>query len=64
MDSKIIPPIPKDLLEWLESRYPDKAPNVGHLADPTAIAVRVGEVSVIRFLRHIFELQNQNILEN
>lgn len=62
MDSKF-PTISNELLEWLEARYPDKAPNYAELDNPSRIAFKAGEVSVLRFLRHVFELQNQNILE-
>lgn len=63
MDSKF-PTIPKELLEWLEARYPDKAPTLTDLEAPQRVAFKSGEVSVIRFLRHVFELQNQTVLEN
>lgn len=64
MELKVHPPIPKDLLEWLEARIPDKAPSEADLTDMSRVAFKAGSVSVVRFLRHIYELQNQNILEN
>lgn len=62
MDNFKFPKIPKELLEVLEKRFPDVAPE---LADSTdLIRHKAGQVSVIRLLRHQFTLQNQNILEN
>lgn len=57
-----LPVISKELLENLESRFPDRAPDIKD--DIDTIRFRSGQVSVVRFLRHQFELQNQNILEN
>ncbi len=61
MENLKIPPIPKELLELLEIRFPDRAPDPGESLD--AIRFKSGQVSVIRFLRHHFDLQNQTILE-
>lgn len=56
-----IPPISKELLESLSALYPDRCP------EPTDserdIWIKVGQVSVIRFLEHKFEEQNENTLE-
>lgn len=62
MDKLKIPPISKELLEMLEVRFPDRAPDPGESID--AIRFKSGQVSVIRFLRHQFDFQNQTILEN
>lgn len=62
MDNLKFPPVPKDLVEMLELRFPDRAPDLDDELDQ--IRFKSGQVSVIRFLRHQFNLQNQNILEN
>lgn len=62
MDNLKFPPVPKELIEMLELRFPDRAPDVDD--DLNVIRFKSGQVSVIRFLRHQFNLQNQNILEN
>jgi hypothetical protein len=62
MDNFKFPIIPKELLEALEMRFQDKAPDLQDSND--AIRHQSGQVSVVRFLRHQFNLQNQNILEN
>lgn len=62
MENLKVPPVPKELLELLETRFPDRAPDPGESLD--TIRFKSGQVSVIRFLRHQFDLQNQTILEN
>lgn len=62
MENLKFPPIPKELLELLETRFPDRAPDLGESLD--SIRFKSGQVSVIRFLRYVFNLQNQTILEN
>lgn len=62
MDNLKFPPIPKELLEALEKRFQDIAPDLQDSID--SIRFQSGQVSVVRFLRHQFNLQNQNILEN
>lgn len=61
MDNSKFPNIPKELLEALEKRFQDKAPDLQDTID--AVRYQSGQVSVVRFLRHQFNLQNQNILE-
>ena len=61
MDNFKFPNIPKELLEALEKRFQDKAPDLQDTID--AVRYQSGQVSVVRFLRHQFNLQNQNILE-
>lgn len=55
-----LPVVPQDLLEALEKRFPDRCP------DPQwtdrEIWMRVGEQRVIRFLRSVFNQQNENIM--
>jgi hypothetical protein len=62
MDKLKFPLVPKDLLEELEKRFADKAPLRGAKIDD--IMFDAGQVCVVRMLRHQFNLQNQNILEN
>lgn len=62
MDNLKFPPISKELLEVLEKRFADRAPDLG--MNMETIMFNSGQVSVIRLLRHQFDLQNQNILEN
>jgi len=56
------PVVTKELLEELERRFPDICPEIDLSVDE--IRIRQGQVSVIRFLRSNFNLQNRNILEN
>jgi hypothetical protein len=62
MDNSKFPIVPKELLEVLEKRFPDKAPDLTDNID--AVRFSSGQVNVVRFLRYQFNLQNQNILEN
>ena len=62
MDNLKFPLVSKDLLEELEKRFSDKAPIRGAKIDD--IMFDAGQVNVVRMLRHQFNLQNQNILEN
>jgi hypothetical protein len=62
MDNFKFPLVSKELLAELEKRFPDRAPEIGDSHD--SILIQTGQVSVVRFLRHQFDLQNQNILEN
>ena len=61
MDNLKFPNIPKELLEVLEKWYPDRSPELTDSVD--SIRHQAGQVSVVRLLRHQFNLQNQNILE-
>ena len=61
MDNSKFPLVTKELLDELEKRFPDRLPE-----NPTThdqYLMRQGRVEVVRFLRHQFNLQNQNILE-
>lgn len=62
MDNLKLPPISKELLDVLEKRFPDRMPD--SVRDYEEYLVKQGQVSVVRFLRYHFDLQNQNILEN
>lgn len=62
MDNLTFPPIPKDLLDELDKRFPDKMPEQDLNLD--TIRFKQGQVSVLRFLKHQFELQNKTILES
>ena len=62
MDNFKFPLIPKELLEVLEKRFPDVAPELNDSID--TVRHKSGQVSVIRLLRHQFTLQNKSILEN
>lgn len=55
------PPISQELITFLDARYPDKSPN----PDDTERQIwrKVGNVEVVRFLKRLFEEQNENILE-
>jgi hypothetical protein len=62
MENNKFPNVTKELLEALEKRFPDRLPD-----SPLALeeyAQLIGRSDVVRFLRHQFNLQNQNILEN
>lgn len=56
---KPLPDIPKALLEELERRFPDRAPELS-LSDREVWA-KAGEARLIRFLRHQFDEQNRSI---
>ena len=62
MDNLKFPLVPKELLEELEKRFPDRLPD--NALSFEGYIEKHGEVKVVRFLRHQFNLQNQNILEN
>ncbi len=49
------PPIPLNVVEYLERLYPDKAPNTTD--DLDLIRVKSGQVSVHRHLRRVYEDQ-------
>lgn len=56
---KRFPHVPKELLEELEKRFPDRVPDIKDCHQEA-----FGAVKVIRFLRAQFNLQQSNILEN
>jgi hypothetical protein len=62
VDNIKFPVVSRELLEELEKRFPDRMPE--NPIDQDQYILRQGRVEVVRFLRHQFNLQNQNILEN
>lgn len=62
MDNLRFPTVSKEFLDELERRFPDRLPDsLSESLD--LIRIKQGQVSVLRFLRSQFDLQNQNILE-
>ena len=57
-----LPVIPKDLLDALEHRFPERCPEPEW--SDREIWMRVGERRVIRLLRRAYEQQQENVLEN
>lgn len=57
-----LPVIPKDLLDALDKRFPERCP------DPSwsdrEVWVRVGERQVVRFLKRMFDQQNENVVRD
>ena len=62
MDNSKFPLVSKDLLDELEKRFSDRMPS-GPVALEDYLFLQ-GQATVVRLLRHQFNLQNQNILEN
>lgn len=60
MSNQRTPPIPADLLDYLEAVFPDRCPR------PTAtdqeVRVLMGEQNVVKHLRAKFSQQNKTIL--
>lgn len=52
--------VPAELLDALIKQFPDQCPDVTTPVDE--VRARAGEQRVIRFLRRMFEEQNDNIL--
>lgn len=52
------PFVPPDLVKALEEAFPDRLPQDPNIA-PAEFAALVGRQSVIRFLRHKLDLQEQ-----
>lgn len=57
-----LPIIDKNLIEYLESIYPDHLPPVS--IPERELWVAVGNAHVVRHLRALYEQQNENILNN
>lgn len=55
-----LPTIPEDLLEALDKRFPERCPDPK--ANDRDIWREVGKREVVRFLKRVFEEQNENIL--
>lgn len=63
MDNLKFPPVSNEVLAELERRFPDRLPEAP--SEPIdIIRYKQGQISVIRFLRTQFDLQNKNILES
>lgn len=60
--SSQLPHIPKDLLDALDKKFPERCPDIG-MSD-REIWVMVGQRKVIRHLMTIFDQQNSNVLSN
>lgn len=56
------PIITRELIEYLDRLYPDKAPDV--MTPDRDIWMDAGSVRVVRHLRSVLEEQEQNVLEN
>lgn len=52
-----VPPIPREILEYLERIFPDKAPDLSD--SDREVWAKAGEQRVIRKLRAEFSIQNQ-----
>lgn len=55
-----LPVVPQDLLEALDKQFPERCPDPGW--SDREIWMRVGERRVVRYLKRIFEQQNENVL--
>lgn len=58
----ICPPIPKELLDYLDTIFPDKAPEPD--CPDRRVWINVGGAMVVRHLRSQFVVQNETILAN
>lgn len=57
-----LPVVPKDLLDALDARFPERCPEPEW--SDREIWIRAGERRVVRFLKRICEQQNENILRD
>lgn len=55
-----LPPISTALINALEKAFPDVMPPIG--TTPEGLLVKQGEVGVVRFLRHQYDIQNNTTL--
>lgn len=55
------PPIPQDLLEYLETVYPDRMPSSSMPHEQ--FLIESGRVELVRSLRVQFDKQNKTVLE-
>lgn len=60
MEANRFPKIPKDLLEELERRFPDRMPDTFNSDE---LLRRYGNVQVVRLLRKQFDSQNTTVLD-
>lgn len=52
-----LPPISKDLIDTLETLFPDKCPDIND--SDRKIWIDVGQQKIIKFLKHQFKLQQE-----
>jgi len=57
---KPFPPVSRELIAALKQSFPDQVPNISD--DDRKVWVKVGQVSVVRFLEKQLEEQEDNIL--
>ena len=62
-DSKRFPEIPLSVIEELEKRFSSKIPTSKSFTFDEFRYLQ-GQISVVEFLRHHFNLQTQTVLEN
>ena len=62
-DSKRFPEIPLSVIEELEKRFSSKIPTSKSITFDEFRYLQ-GQISVVEFLRHQFNLQTQTVLEN
>lgn len=63
MKTDQFPPVPRLLLEALEATFKDTIPDGVEVSEGVFRRLQ-GQQSVVRFLRHKYEQQTKNILEN
>jgi hypothetical protein len=61
MDQSDLPPIPKDLMEALDKRFPEKSPSLKTSIDE--IRFESGKRAVVRFLLDQYNLQNEKVIK-
>ncbi|HCL3314582.1 TPA: hypothetical protein N2A14_002590 [Pseudomonas aeruginosa] len=57
-----LPAVPKDLLDALDKRFPERCPEPSW--SDREIWMRVGERQVVKFLKRIFDEQNENVMRD
>lgn len=60
MDEDTLPHIPKELLDFLNKRFPERTPGLNDTLDQ--IRFESGQREVVRFLNKLFDDQNSNLL--
>lgn len=60
MDDDTLPYIPKELLDFLNERFPERTPGLNDTVDQ--IRFESGQREVVRFLNKLFVDQNNNLL--
>lgn len=62
MSNVRVPPIPEDLLAYLEAVFPDRCPPL--TTTDQEVRVLMGEQNVVKHLRAKFNQQNKTILKS